>query len=100
MTQTDVPIAQLLGYLNAADHADVAIVIAPMRHGIGVRSHDDRWQPMVGAFAAADQIACGVYSHVEPRLLHQAPHVGTTGNIRIAKCHSTDSALRICAQAR
>ena len=55
---------------------------------------------MVGALAAADQIACGVDSHVETRRLHQAPNVRTTGNIRIAKCHATDSALRICAQPR
>jgi hypothetical protein len=41
MAQSDVLIAQVLRNLDGAHHADVTIVVASMRHRVGVRAHDD-----------------------------------------------------------
>ena len=42
MAQADVPVAQLLRYLDAADDANITIVVAAMRHRVRVRAEDDR----------------------------------------------------------
>ncbi len=42
MAQSDVPIAQLLRSLDTAHHANIAIIVAAMRHRVRVRAHDDR----------------------------------------------------------
>ena len=84
--------------LDRANDADVAVVVAALRHGIDVRAEDYHGQCGIGPFEAPDDVAGRVDPYREARIAHETLDVITTRQIGGAECHATDSALRVGAE--
>jgi hypothetical protein len=100
MAQPDVPIAQLLGNLDAADHADITVEVAAVWHGICVRTYEDHRKLRLAPLTAADEVTRGVNPHLQSRSLHEAPEVGAALDIGLAEGDTTHTAVGVCAEVR
>ena len=79
----DVPVLRhRLHHLDGPHHAQRAVVLPAQGHSVGVRAEGDGGQGVVGPSLPPDDVAAGVYAHLQPGLPHQSHGVLAALDVR------------------
>ena len=99
MARLDSSIAKQFRHLDGAEDADVAVVVAALRHGVDVGSRHDHGQRRIGSGAASEDVARRVDAHLEPGVPHQRFDELPAGDVGGAERDAAHAALGIGAKA-
>src|SRR5213078_1008572 len=91
VARADLVVVQRPDRLEAAEDAELAVVLAARRHGVHVRAHQDGRQPF-GAGALTKDVPHLVHRHAEARLAHAGDHPITPAPVVVGQGEAGEAA--------